>query len=582
MPHNVYRRSGSRNWYLRIHVPTELQSLVNNGEPFIRKSLFTSVKRLAEARAAQMAADYRAEWLPLLESSKRAASDPAQTVLSQRVMDQICGHRMRSWEGTNRLEVVIFGRSDDEREEVEGFSAHSIETLESVLSQGTGSRHFKDVAKTVIEYAADMGYAIDAVDARFNDLVMQFAETEQIAQEVIAAKSGGKRAKFPEIEITSERLSAMADVFREHRKGRVDAKSISKNISIWRRFVDFVGDVALDSVKSGDIYDFFEARLHDAKDGWSQSYVDGHAKRALRDMFALARTKGLMTAANPVLGLEVTPELSEEEQEARKRPRYPLTEPQLNLLFASDWYDPSATHWTGKMKADLAARYWCPLISMCHGYRVREVVQLMRDDFEVVDGILYMTLQTEISEGASDKKEKKGKIDGKLPARRLKNKATRRTVPAHPILLQLGFLEFIDLVKATQQPGTPVFPSSIPNPESKTPIWGRSYEQAFLRHVRDRLKFGKGFGNHSFRHLLEDRIRDVQVYDGVWPAGLGEFYSGRKLPRDADRKLFREHSSAILYGNGFTPQHLLQVIGKVRFDKLKLPVRYQEWLKQAG
>jgi hypothetical protein len=195
--------------------------------------------------------------------------------------------------------------------------------------------------------------------------------------------------------------------------------------------------------------------------------------------------------------------LPKKEQEARKRPRYPVKAQQLNALFASDWYDPSATSWTGKMRSDLAARYWGPLISMCHGSRVREVVQLVSHDFEVVDGVLFMTIQTELPG------ESKGKARP-LPERSLKNASTHRTVPVHPTLCALGFREFVDSFKATHPAATPLFPSAVPRPGGKSPVWGRAYEQAFLRQVRDRLGFGSGFGNHSFRHQAEDRIRDAR------------------------------------------------------------------------
>ncbi|MGR5342315.1 hypothetical protein ACPV50_20665, partial [Vibrio astriarenae] len=88
-------------------------------------------------------------------------------------------------------------------------------------------------------------------------------------------------------------------------------------------------------------------------------------------------------------------------------------------------------------------------------------------------------------------------------------------------------------------------------------LWGRAYEQAFLRHVRERLAFGPGFGNHSFRHTIEDKIRDAQLLEGVWPAGLSQFYTGRKLPRDSDKTLLRLQGSEIDYGKGYNPMHMV-------------------------
>ncbi|WP_148662174.1 DUF6538 domain-containing protein [Paraburkholderia phytofirmans] len=563
----------SKNWYVRITVPVAIQSLIGKKE--VRRTTGTADRTRARAEAARIEAELRAQWQPLLDDARYANTDAHDTILSPALIQQICGAWLASWEFTDRFERTEWGLDDEELAAVEEFCRYSDAAMRSVLAQGKAGKSWPDVVETVTEFAGDMGYLVHPTDPLFPDLVRSFAKAEKTAQEIIALRNRGDDLAFPVTEPRGSVLSEMVAAYEEHRAGAVTPKTISKNVSIWRRFVAFSGDVALDSITHADIYNFLSARLKDPDDGWSQGYVDGHAKRALRDMFALARTQGRMSAPNPVNGVETTPTLSRKEQEARKRPRYPFSAQQLTELFASEWYDPGATVWTGKMRGDLAARYWGPLIATCHGSRVREVVQLVSHDFKVVHGVLLMTIQTSLLDDGESELEA-------LPERSLKNASTYRTVPVHPTLCALGFREFIDSFQEAHAPTTPLFASAVPLAGGRAPVWGRPYEQALLRHVRDRLGFGNGFGNHSFRHQVEDRIRAAQVNNGVWPAGLAEFYTGRKLPRKADQQIFREQSSAIDYGEGFKPQHLLGYVGQITFDDVVLPVPYSQWLARAG
>lgn len=212
---------------------------------------------------------------------------------------------------------------------------------------------------------------------------------------------------------------------------------------------------------------------------------------------------GLLEGANAVDDLDVLPSLTSKEEKARRKPRHPFTEGQLSTLFAEDWYRPDSTRWRGKMATDLGARYWVPLVCMFHGNRVREVLQLVASDVAVNQGVSVVQFREEMD----------GEQAAMLAAgvvRSLKNDPSRRVVPLHPTLLALGFGEYVEQRRGEAGANALLFPSSIPKPGGKAPMLGRAYEQAFLRHARDGLAFGRGFGNHSFRHQLEDRIRDAQ------------------------------------------------------------------------
>lgn len=83
-----------------------------------------------------------------------------------------------------------------------------------------------------------------------------------------------------------------------------------------------------------------------------------------------------LTTSNIPAELRLLPEIAPDEEEKRKKPRRLFSDQKLNVLFASEWYDPDSLAFSERMKWDLSARYWIPLIGLFHGFRIRESVQL--------------------------------------------------------------------------------------------------------------------------------------------------------------------------------------------------------------
>jgi len=424
-------------------------------------------------------------------------------------------------------------------------------------------------------------------DPNFPFLMRAYAEAERRAQQFISSRNRGEDPPQDNlVPKNGTRLSAMNDEFIRYKSPLVGPKPVSMAISIWNRFIAFNGDTLLDEVTSNDIYRFFEAQLFTAEKKWSQVYVDGHAKRALKEIFALARTKSLMTSDNPVAKVEMMPRLSENERKQRLKPRYAFSSEQINGLFSSEWYQPQSTQFRGKLGSDLAVRYFGPLIGLLHGTRVREFLQLITSDILEADGVLCFKFRTELDkldEGDTrEAKARKGKpnVRADLPNRSVKTVSVLRTIPVHPKLIELGFEDYVAARRKAGGRNVPLFESSVPEPGGTSPMWGRAFEQAFLRYVRDKLAFGAGYGSHSFRHQFEDRIRNSQARGGVWPAGLAQLLSGRQLPRDADRAFFREIGSEQGYGNGYQPSAALPFMERLIFDDIEFPIPFEKWLKQ--
>jgi len=497
------------------------------------------------------------------------------------VIEKICAARLyasMNVDETDRTE----GLSDDDLAELEQFCELTDQAMRAVLSRGKASHQWPELVQDLLMWSETCGHILDSNDPMFGKLVRDFAAVEKEAAARIQARNRGDASVTPALPpYRSATLSSLVEPYREFKAQRSQRPHVDACVHAWSLLTDHCGDLPFDAVTASHIFNFLHDRMRAAQKPWSERRALGFGKSALREAFGLARTSGLMTAPNPVDAMEVDPRLTEAEEAKHRKPRHPFTAAQLNKLFASSWYDPTnARDFRGKMQGDLGARYWVPLIGLFHGNRVREALQLTAGDLSHDGDIMLLTFQTEIdgdgAEGVTD-----DAMASLKKLRSLKNAATRRTVPVHPELLALGFAEFVEARKS-EGPSALLFPSSMPEPGGQRPKLGRAYEQAFLRYVRDRLGFGSGFGNHSFRHQLEDRIRAAQGVIARWPPGLAQQYVGRTRTRDADREILLTEGSEAHYGAGYPARVVLEWIARLDVSDVRLPMRFSDWLNQRA
>lgn len=584
VPEHFYQPKNSTKWYVRLVPPQRIWHIVGGKE--FRKSTRHADLQRAKPIGMTLIAEKLQEW----DSMARALPDTTitPTILSSRLIETICSTRLYSW----------LRSDDDEREGDEGLSKEQIQdinefckltdaSMRSVTIQGKGSPRWSEVVDSTVDWCLTLGYGIEIEDPLFPNLVRKFAKVEQEAQKNIELRNRGEGIETPQAR-DGISLSAITDIFREHKAIKSGSSHVGTMLNAWGLFIEHCGDIAFDSVTQGHLFEFMEARMHAKRKPWSEARAKDFGLRTLREFFALARAKSFMTIANPADDLETFPALSKEDEESRKQPRYPFTPVQLNTFLTSDWYDPTnQSQFTGKMRTDLGVRYWAPLFGVCHGNRVSEGIQFVVSDFSFSGDLFVVSFQTELDKSSKNTKnvlEKKAFLGQTLSdeelknLRHLKNRPTRRVVPVHPVLLRLGIVKFVAQRREEAGPNGLLFPSSEPNRGGKAPKLGRSYSQAFLKYVRDILGFGPGFGNHSFRHQLEDRIRNSQTPGNAWPAGLTQQYTGRQRTRAIDRDVILSEGSERDYGTGYLPSTMLPFMNKLDFSDVRFPLPYEHWL----
>jgi hypothetical protein len=572
LPEYFYRRPDGRsqNLHVRLAPPKEVQRILNSKKDF-RQSTGTADLRKAKAIGARLIAEKRAEWELLI--SKASPQLPAITILTGRAIKDICARRLYHWLHFDDLwRYEGEGCDDDVLKRMQRTWSSTDQAMRSVIARGRTSRDWDAVIECLDIWCKQIDVPVSRTDPLYAKLVRDFAEVEMEGVKRVRSRSLGEAIATPAPPSTvGSSMSTMTGVYRDYLTESKKGKGLTTPVGLWDKFVSYMGDLPISEVKPGDVFNFLKHGLHDPGTLWSMSYTHGTVLRTLRAVFSLAISMGFRQDRNPVDDIHALPRISEQEEQQRLNPRRAYTDAEISNVFASDWYNPRATYWKGKMSTDLGARYWSPLICIFHGNRVREVMQLLASDFSTENGVDVMSIRKEI-EGVQLEMEAAG------TSRSVKNEATKRKVPLHPQLIKLGILDFLQSRRNGGGVNAMLFPSSIPRPGGKDPILGRAYEEAFLRYVRDGLALGRGLGNHGFRHQLEDRIRSAQTPGNQWPAGLGQQYVGRKNTRETDIGRVPAEGSEGAYGDGYTPTTMLMYIKDLDFSRVKLPPIYSDWL----
>jgi integrase len=233
---------------------------------------------------------------------------------------------------------------------------------------------------------------------------------------------------------------------------------------------------------------------------------------------------------NPFRGLKV---------DMRKRnvrdDRDPFTLAELRAIFSAPLYTgcASAREWAtaGALVPRDAGRYWVPLVCLFSGARSGEIIQLYTADVREEHGVQYFD------------------INGEGPDKRLKTPNSKRNIPVHPRLVELGFMEHVERRrKAGERRLFPELPMGADG----------YYSSPFSKHYG---RFLKSVGVktrknafHSFRHSFEDACRDSDIATEVMDALQGHGAEGMKAR----------------YGKGFFLKKLGEAMARLRYEGLDL------------
>jgi len=224
---------------------------------------------------------------------------------------------------------------------------------------------------------------------------------------------------------------------------------------------------------------------------------------------------------NPFIGMKIKQKKSARDE----RDRY--SEKELKVIFSKQNY----LHYTN-VETGRYANYWVPLIAVFTGMRVNEIASLYLDNVRQIGG---------------NHRGKRWCIDvleeTNRPNKRLKNLSSRRIVPIHDTILELGFIDYLNLIKKV-----PVGENNLERTRvfEELTYQDGTYARSISRFWNYRylpllgIKTDKN-GFHSLRHTVIDHLKQI----GVEPHFISELVGHSQGSITLDR-----------YGKNYNPDIL--------------------------
>ena len=175
--------------------------------------------------------------------------------------------------------------------------------------------------------------------------------------------------------------------------------------------------------------------------------------------------------------------------------RAPFDRAHLQAILDSSFFVPRR----GRRRRTAGYR-WMILLALYQGARLEELAQLRLEDVVTVNDVLCLRIDTAESQG-----------------QRLKNSASRRLLPVHRVLVEVGFPAYVEtLRRAGCRRLFPEFPADHHG------RYGSAFSKAFIRLLRKELGILEScYVFHSFRHTFEDACREAELDAGVIDALMG-------------------------------------------------------------
>lgn len=213
-------------------------------------------------------------------------------------------------------------------------------------------------------------------------------------------------------------------------------------------------------------------------------------------LFEWAGSRGHYKAENPFKGLGVAYSAQAKEL------RLPYSTQQLNFIFSSPVYTGCKSEGRRSQAGEIIiwdGLYWVPLIALLTGARMNEICQLHLTDIRQEQDVWVLDINTE----GEDKK--------------VKTKAGKRLVPIHPKLIELGLLDYKNLISKREE--TRLFPDiHMGDRESYAEKFTRIYAQYILG---VKLERDSRHTFHSFRHNATDELRRRGIRMDISKAIIG-------------------------------------------------------------
>jgi integrase len=220
----------------------------------------------------------------------------------------------------------------------------------------------------------------------------------------------------------------------------------------------------------------------------------------------------------------------------------PFTPDELRTLFASSVFTADERPPAGK--GDVA--FWLPLLALLTGARRGELAMLRVSDIEKDEATGHWAILIRADKPAG---------------KSLKTPTSARTIPVHPELMRLGFLDFVATARKSGT-DTWLFAAVI---GERIDAWS----QWFGDYLANLKIGGRRKGLHSLRHNFKDALRAGAVDEGLNDALLGQ-NAMAGVGRSYGARGYHAAQSHKIIVDRFTMSRLVAAIGTVTYPTIDL------------
>ena len=366
---------------------------------------------------------------------------------------------------------------------------------------------------------------------QLSDIALKRHHGDWLAKaEVLPAEALSFPAKQPVSPSVGKRLMAL---FEEYARDKIltdgDVRSVRKTILSFRatvtQFTELFGDIHVKSVTRDVIrqYRGYMSQLPakgtgirklDAKQLIAKAAAEGlplieeaTIRNKLRTISAVMGYALRMGEAdeNPVVssGVAKAAAKAASNRGAANRQRKDYTRDELQQIFSSPIY--TEVGWTAPRAEFGAAWYWMPLLMYYTGARREEIAQLAtKEVLASNEGGWYLSILA---------------LDEDDAGRGVKTIGSRRLIPLHPHLIELGFLRYVESLEPGQ-----LFPFLKLSPDG---YYGTNFGKRWASYLRDTVGLRTGANpSHGFRHTFKTLSRTVGIPEDVHDAITGHAGAG--------------------------------------------------------
>jgi integrase len=545
---NIVRRQGSRNYYVRVGIPKDLQTRLGTpGKPKRERwqSLNTTNPYEAKRSARPIVDQWEREFEELRRPKQLTEAELQEAVWRRYLelvtadekfrqalptgedLNQIWAHLESEFGGVYEVDAFrILEMIRDEFEEDQRLRAARLAKIRTDAARGETEAVASVVRRVMDERRLDL----ETRSPEYRKLAqgIQRAELEALnrsAERDVGDWSGQPKDKLvqPPTAVAyppGEKITELFDRFKRESSGRVSPDTWDQNRKIVVLFDEFVGGKAhVSALNRKNLRDWKTELFR-----WPVKAADTKVFRGLT--FAQIIDKNETVSKPTISGQTINKYLAalggfcswllsndfiKEDVMAGmylrldrdKRNRFPFDPDQLKAIFSSPLFSKCAGDKREAEKGQITIRdwrYWIPWIGLYTGARLGEIAQLLTADVRQLHGVWIFHVTREGSALKSTK-----------------TKGSQRVVPIHSELIKLGFLDYHagNVVRGEKQ----LFPEIKPDGRGFFSGEPSAFFNGYFRDIG--VKIDRKVNFHSFRHGVADAFRNAGYYDEQFNVLLG-------------------------------------------------------------